>query len=291
VLSNRKPAQRRGKVALIDARDCFSKMRKSLGDKRKFLTEEHIAEVTRLYHDALELNGKEKRVKVFDRGDFGFQRVTVERPLRRVWQLREEALDGLTHAKAWAAWTTPPKGHGDPAGYVHDVEQAQATLARILRRLADAQSEATEKAFVGLLRRCVDDAAISVPEKVMKVIVAAAAVVDANAPFITDRSGKPLADAEFRDTENMPLPYGWFDLGEAARAESLEATAEAHLSAEIHPYALDAWIDHGKTKVGVEIPFTRHFHEYVPSRPLEEIDAELFATEERILELLKGLAR
>lgn len=48
----------------------------------------------------------------------------------------------------------------------------------------------------------------------------------------------------------------------------------------------EAWIDHSKTKIGYEIPFTRHFYECVPPRPLAEIDAELLETEKRIQELL-----
>jgi len=66
---------------------------------------------------------------------------------------------------------------------------------------------------------------------------------------------------------------------------------ETHLETEIRPYAPGAWVDHAKVKVGVEIPFTRHFYEYVPPRPLAEIDAELLAAEERLRELLAGLVR
>ena len=69
------------------------------------------------------------------------------------------------------------------------------------------------------------------------------------------------------------------------------AQAEEYLRTEIHPYAPDAWIDHTKTKIGYEIPFTRHFYEYVAPRPVSEIDAELDAIEAQIHELLGGLAR
>jgi type I restriction enzyme M protein len=89
----------------------------------------------------------------------------------------------------------------------------------------------------------------------------------------------------------VPLPEGWFSLGDEERAKALRDSAEAHLHAEIRPYAADAWIDHARTKVGLEIPFTRHFYEYVPPRPLAEIDAELLATEARLRNLLAGLVR
>ncbi len=72
VVTNRKSPQRAGKVVLLDARGQWAKMRKSLGDKRKYLTDEQIAEVTRLYHDALALDGHDERIKVFRNEDFGY---------------------------------------------------------------------------------------------------------------------------------------------------------------------------------------------------------------------------
>jgi type I restriction enzyme M protein len=62
-----------------------------------------------------------------------------------------------------------------------------------------------------------------------------------------------------RDTENVPLGQ---DIDE-------------HVAREVLPYFPDAWVDHAKTKTGYEIPFTRHFYEYIPPRPLEEIDADV----------------
>ena len=84
---------REGKVVLLDAREQWAKMRKSLGDKRKYITDDQIAEITRLYHDALDdCDGHDERVKVFDNEDFGYQRITVERPLRRRWDVTDETI-------------------------------------------------------------------------------------------------------------------------------------------------------------------------------------------------------
>ena len=63
------------------------------------------------------------------------------------------------------------------------------------------------------------------------------------------------------------------------------ATIKAYFEAEVLPHVPDAWIDQKKTKVGYEIPFTRHFYKYVPPRPLAEIDATSKGRE--ILELLR----
>jgi type I restriction enzyme M protein len=285
VLSNRKAPERRGKVALVDARDSFTKMRKSLGDKRKYLPDDAIAEITRLYDEAL--SADDQRVKVFEREAFGFQRITVERPLRRVWQLTDEAVEELAHSKAWTAWAVPPKAVEDPVAYVHEVEQNQSSLVEVLRGMTALEPQATEQDFVRRLGEAL--AGLDVPDKVRKAVVAAAAVPSEDAPVISDRKGEPLPDPDLRDQENVPLPEGWFSLGAEERDKALRASAEAHLEAEIRPYAADAWVDQDKAKVGVEIPFTRHFYEYVPPRPLAGIDAELLATEERLRQLLAEL--
>ncbi len=85
--------------------------------------------------------------------------------------------------------------------------------------------------------------------------------------------GKPQADADLRDTENVPL-------GE---------DVERYFAREVLPHAPDAWIDHDKTKVGYEIPFNRHFYVFQPPRPLAVIDAELRGVTERIQRMLAEL--
>nr|MDT0664761.1 SAM-dependent DNA methyltransferase [Micromonospora sp. DSM 115978] len=79
-------------------------------------------------------------------------------------------------------------------------------------------------------------------------------------------NGVPEADPELRDHDNVPLGD---DLdGYAAR--------------EILPHVPDAWIDHGTTKVGYEIPFGRHFYVPKPLRPVADIDAEITALDDEI---------
>jgi type I restriction enzyme M protein len=83
ILSNRKPAHRKGKVQLIDASGFWQKMRKSLGSKRKELSDNHIAEVTRLFGEFGEKNdGKKPISRIFQNTEFGYRTITVERPLR-----------------------------------------------------------------------------------------------------------------------------------------------------------------------------------------------------------------
>jgi type I restriction enzyme M protein len=64
-----------------------------------------------------------------------------------------------------------------------------------------------------------------------------------------------------------------------------------YMAAEVLPYVEDAWVDFDKTKIGYEIPFTRHFFKYVPPRPLAQIDAEIKVLENEIQELLREVTK
>ena len=91
-------------------------------------------------------------------------------------------------------------------------------------------------------------------------------------------------------TKNVPLPTDRVAY-EADPTERLATTAyrdeiETHMTAEVLPYVPDAWVDHTKTKIGYEIPLTRHFYTYTPSRPLHQIDTEIKQLEAEIQALL-----
>lgn len=103
----------------------------------------------------------------------------------------------------------------------------------------------------------------------------------------TDRKGNPKPDPKLRDTENIPFTYGGNTDGDASREE----TIKAYFDAEVLPHVPDAWIDTAKTKVGYEIPFTRHFYKYVAPRPLAEIDADLEKQVAKIMDLLREVER
>ncbi len=105
---------------------------------------------------------------------------------------------------------------------------------------------------------------------------------DAGNPVV-DRKGTPRPDPKRRDTENVPFTYGGNTAGDAGR----DATIKAYVAAEVLPHVPDAWIDEKKTKVGYEIPFTRHFYKYKPPRPLAEIDADLEKQVAKIMGLLR----
>ncbi|CAM5384935.1 site-specific DNA-methyltransferase (adenine-specific) OS=Streptomyces alboniger OX=132473 GN=CP975_27145 PE=4 SV=1 [Streptomyces alboniger] len=98
VLSNRKPAQRRGQVLLLNARGPVAKLRRSVGSKRKYITSDQIAEITGLYLNTLSADPAQQpddRVRVVSTHELMYQRVTVDQPLRLRYELSEEVLTGL----------------------------------------------------------------------------------------------------------------------------------------------------------------------------------------------------
>ena len=265
VVTNRKTPHRRGRVQLIDARDSFTKARKSLGQKRKEISVEQIAEITRLY-GAFE---EGPRVKIFPNESFGFLRITVERPLQLRWEITDATLAAVESDKKIAKLEHP---HRD-------------ALLEALRNSSGSQYT-TEKSSKAAVQDALASADADTPAALVKAVTDALAVRDSEAAVMTDRAGNPKPDPDLRDNENVPLPEVSlaYEPDPTARLETIEyrTAVDHYLDTEVHPYVPDAWHDPDKTKIGYEIPLTRHFYTYTPPRPLKEIDAEIRALEVEI---------
>jgi type I restriction enzyme M protein len=271
VVTNRKAPKRRGKVQLVDAREYFVKMRKSLGEKRKEISGAQIEEITRLYGDFEE----GEKVKIFPNEAFGFLRISVERPLRLRWEVTRDTIAAVAAAKPIQKLS-------------EDVQRAvqEALEAGLGGRFG------TEREAVTALGPALTKHGLAGPAK--KAVWSALGVRDEDAPITMDRKGNPEPDPELRDNENVPLPdvpVTFID-DPTERFETLEyrTAVDDYIRDEVLPYVPDAWVDRGRTKIGYEIPLTRHFYKYVPPRPLEEIDAEIQALEEQIQRLLAEVA-
>jgi type I restriction enzyme M protein len=254
VLSNRKAPALRDKVILLDVRDLWEKMRKSLGDKRKQISDEQIAHITRLYVDAVAVaadpdHADYGKVKIFGTRDFGYRRITVERPLKLRFEIKEETLSILKASRPLVKWD----------GLDALVETLQESLGSVWWTKAEAT--------VGLDS---SGAVLPTTAPMVKAFWNAISVADPEGELQLAKDGTPLPDPDLRDYENIPL----------------DEDIPAYFAREVLPHVPDAWIDHEKTKVGYEIPFTRHFYVYTPPRPLEEIDAELRSLETQIQKLL-----
>ena len=250
VLTNHKAEARQGKVQLIDAREVWTAggsatSKRSLGDKRRHLSTEQIAEIVQIYGQFDE----SKRSKLFDNEDFGFIRVTVERPLRLRYQ--------MTFDRKADFLDVCPR-------LLDDVQAIDSTLGREPRQDWNTVWQEIEQ----ILRA--NDSRWKVPECKMFRDVFTTVGPDAKPVLKGKRRGEFEADKALRDFENVPLTEDVDD----------------YFEREVRPHVPDAWMDRSKDKIGYEISFNRYFYEYTPPRPLEEIDAELKEVEEEIQRLL-----
>lgn len=307
IVTNKKPAHRQGKVQLIDGTRHFKKMDKSLGNKRNELSDDHIRELVRLYaehnHDAeseVLVNGKpERRVcsKLFDNREFGFLKITVERPLRLNFQASAERIAKLDEQSAFVNLASSKK-RKDDAAYRAEIAAGQETQAAIKSALQCMDSETLYRnrpAFETVLEAAMKKAGIKTGAPVKKAILAALSERDPKADICLDAKGNPEPDADLRDTENvalpddieLPLPLGYDnETGHDQLLALVKDHCEDYLKAEVLPHVPDAWIDHSKTKVGYEIPLTRHFYVYQPPRPLDVIAGEISQLEKDIMAML-----
>jgi len=279
IITNRKEERRKGKVQLINAVDFFVKMRKSLGNKRNMLSPEQIKEITTL-HD----NFKEGEfVKIFDNSDFGFRKITVERPLRLNFQATPERIERLKEQSAFINLAKSKK-RGDAK--IQEEAEGQKEQGRIIEVLTGMDGTVLYKdrtEFEKVLTDTFKAKGMKLKAPIKKAILTALSERDETAAICTDSKGNPQPDPELRDYESVPLKEDIYE----------------YFEREVLPHVPDAWInekvvDHkdGKVgRVGYEINFTRYFYKYKPLRPLADIDAEIKALETEIAQMVGEITK
>ncbi|MEI6846872.1 MAG: class I SAM-dependent DNA methyltransferase [Chlorobiaceae bacterium] len=293
IVTNRKEPERRKKVQLIDARNFWVQMEKSLGNKRRRIGDptdekpndpDYISDITRIYANFSDgetrrftLDGKEKELvvsRIFDNEKFGYHKITVERPLRLNFQATPVRIERLEELAAFKNIASSSKKNETvrqqerAAGH-----QRQQQILDLLAAFAAKHGETLfmdRKEFLLHLREIdrANDVRLSASE--LKAVIDALGERDPAAEICRDRQGNPEPDADLRDTESIPL----------------KELIEKYFTREVLPHLPDAWIDHSKTKTGYEIPLNRQFYRYEPPRPLEEIKSEIKGLEDEILSLL-----
>jgi type I restriction enzyme M protein len=268
VLSNHKLHP--GTVHLIDARELYEKMPKSLGDKRKRLGPKDIAEITRIYGDRDDSDIS----KVFSNADFGYWRVTVERPLRQRYEITPEAIETVRLSKAFIKLAAPPKNSKNPE---KDVARGHAAQERLILRLEQHRGLQSHdhKAVAAVVESILkEDDGTMLKGRIKADVSSAISIPDQSAPIV--KSGtKDKPNSDLREYENVPFGDD----------------IDAYFEREVLPQAPEAWIDPSKTKVGYEIPFTRLFYQYIEPQPLAEIDEKIREVENELLALLKDFDR
>ena len=255
ILSNNKSRNRQGKVQLIDASNMGNSMRKTLGSKRMFLNESQINDIVRLYGE----NIPSKICKIFNTKDFGYRRVTVERPIQLSYYPHDvDKLDALQTDKAFARL-------GELGAEV--LEALECTEDDKILSCTEFKKTLASKVKLSISQ--------------FKLVQKHIAIHDDEAELYRNAKGELEANPDLRDYENIPLAQ---DIHE-------------YFAKEVTPHVPLAWIDEKKRDamdgkigiVGYEIPFNRHFYEYSPPRSLEEIDAELETLNAEIMEMLREI--
>jgi type I restriction enzyme M protein len=285
-------------------------MKKSLNKKLNEITEEQIRHLTRIYgsyHNGetaeVPINGDlETQVvsRIFKNREFGFLKVTVERPLRMNFEASPERIARLDEQTAFANLATSKKIKDDKAA-AREIEEGRALQGAIRAALATLEGSGPyrdRKEFDADLTRATKRAGVTIATPIRKAIFAALGERDPDAEICRDAKGRPEPDSDLRDTENIPLPEGTAlplpmqfgpDKPNDRLVEAFQDVIDAYMAREVLPHVPDSWVDYDKTKIGYEIPINRHFYVYKPPRPLDEIEADVAALEGEIAGLLKGL--
>ncbi|KAB2969764.1 MAG: SAM-dependent DNA methyltransferase [Thermoanaerobaculia bacterium] len=254
IVTNRKEKRRKGKIQLIDARGIWSAggsadNKRSLGDKRRHMTAQQIEEVVRLYG-----RFEESLVsKIFRNAEFGYTRITVERPLRLRFQItRERSATFLSEYPDLADDLAAIQNALGSTPHL-DWDAVSTRIDRLLKKRKTTWKAPAHKAFQATFTE-------SSPEA---------------DPVSGSGRTRFAADPTLRDFESVPL----------------DEDIDAYFVREVQPHLPDAWMDRSKDKVGYEINLNRHFYVYAPPRTLAEIDAELEEAESEVVRLLRKVTR
>jgi len=289
VLTNRKAPDRRGKVQLIDATSFWVPMRKSLGDKRREIPHEKALVILKIL-DAFE---EAEYSKIFPTTQFGYRRVTVERPLQLSFQASPERIARLKDERAFAKLAESKKRNREVRAQEEELgRREQEKVLAMLGGIPDTLFK-DRPSFETTLKTAASEHGIKLDASLKKAILNALSERDETAEICRlpaprgsrqagDAKGNPEPDTNLRDYENVPL------------SESVEAFFDR----EVKPHVPDAWIDESKRDekdgevgvVGYEINFNRYFYTYEPPRPLEEIEADIKTLEREIIDMLREVA-
>jgi len=275
VLSNKKPKERVGKIQLINAvsKDFYTPLRRSLGKKMVEISASQIAEITELYTNNTEVA---KLSQIFANEDFGYTKVTVERPLRLKYQITDEQVAALQELKAFVNLATSKKK--DAAKARVEIEAGKQKQAEILAVVIAIQKSAKVLTDLEFIQAVDGQLSFKLAKGWIKNLRNVFGMRDETAPKVLLEPLRKQAiakmdmvpaqwyeiDTDLRDTESIPL---WQDIDE-------------YFEREVLPYAADAWLDREKDKVGYTISFTKYFYEYKPLRDLEVIMAEFKALDD-----------
>lgn len=272
VLTNRKEDRRKGKIQLVNATEYYQSMRKSLGNKRKEITNEQIKEIKEIYTSFEE----SEKSKIFDKEDFGYRKVTIERPLKLSFKVNEEAIENVKNTTQFINLAVSKKK--DAEIKAKEESEGRIKQEKLLKLLESFDSEfeyMDRDKFIKDLKLKSKEFDIALPAGLIKAIVNAIGARNEDAVVCKDSKGNIESDSSLKDTESIALKEDVYE----------------YFEKEVKPHVEDAYIDESSIdNVGYEIPFTRHFYKYEKLRSFDEIMKEVESLESEIaLEIRKVL--
>ena len=282
VVTSRKEVHRRGKVQLIDARERWKPLRRSLGDKRRELGEDDIKAVVCEYSNFVETETS----KIFSNSEFGYKRVSIERPLRLLYQMDVERksrfLDAFPNLLDDVQAIDKKLGREPRA----DWNEFDTLLNELLKQRGNRWKQAEIKQFREVFTEVNPDSkGVIANERKAK-----------SGPydrvwgwFKLDSSSCEVMyepDTQLRDNENVPLQYGDQEINSHQSGEEQHLEIIRYFWREVQPHVTDAWADREKVRSAYEINFSRHFYDFKTPRSLDEIDGDIKRARERVLRLL-----
>ena len=298
-MSNRKPAERKGKVMLIDASKMGVLMKKNMGKKRIELSEDCQLRILQAYHDYEEVSwtaddavsGRKRalQAKIFGNEHFMYRKVTIERPLRLRYEITREKQAACVESLMGKKAQTPVETQ-DVLAYVDRfIERSGEMTFTSTRDLvtalkAVAQTFVDEEKANGRVLK-----PIAFKGKVTDSLRKGFGVRDKKAEIVTDDKGNALSDSDLRDSEFIPF---------SVIGNDVTSSIKKYFDAEVKPHWPDAWInldtkdakDGQVGVVGAEINFNREFYVYEAPRSREAIKHDIEAMEQRFMDMLKGVA-
>ena len=272
VLTNRKAPERQGKIQLVHAVDFYKPMRKSLGNKRKEISPDQIEEIRKIYAEFKE----GEYCRIFDNEEFGFRKVTVERPLKLKFQITPEKMEELkNHTQFISLVISKKKKEDEKAREEAEGRKQQEDLLKMLESFDSNEIFMSRDKFLKSLKKKVKEFNLDfVKGSLLTAIWQTIGERDEEAEVCKDNKGNIEPDTSLRDTETIPL----------------KEDIQEYFKREVLPHVPDAYLDENTfDKIGYEIPFTRHFYKYEELRPFEEIMAEISDLEKEIQEDIKAV--
>lgn len=276
---------RKGKIQLVDATSFYKKMRKSLGSKRNEISEANIAEIARIY-GAFQKN---EYCKIFDNKDFGYVKVTIERPLRLNFQITQERVENLYVESTFVNLYDEDKvkelemkkqkqlikkSELVALGKLYQGKILQDKIIDILQKNQSEHLYKNRDEFKKVLDALLKD--LKLNNSLSKAVLMGLSERDETADYCYVGKKKE-ADSSLRDTESIPLSadVDGYEVDISKHIKKEQQNILDYVNREVKPHVSEFWIDHSKTRIGYEIPFTRYFYKYEELRPYAEIIAEV----------------